>query len=189
MKHQVFVCSEYCGLEENLVLARKYCRYVYEKGYNCFAPHLFYPQFLSEAKERMEGLELGKETLLQSFEIWVFVRDGRLSQGMNEEIKIALGWCIPLRYFDATDVLNIVELPHVSTRELPLVRDLRAPKTFADTTQDRFGSVVAALEKGVKYEDLQKGLDDLLGPSGESERDLNVERDWEYSYRNGRLDE
>lgn len=49
----VYVCSPYAGaIEDNVMKARRYCRYVTDQGGIPLAPHLFLPQFLDERTER-----------------------------------------------------------------------------------------------------------------------------------------
>jgi hypothetical protein len=190
-----FICSEYSGKEENLVLARKYCRYTLQNDRHPFAPHLFFPQFLKESSkdEREYGIALGKEKMHKCDDMWVFVRSGRLSPGMQEELKYAYDYfygCI--YFFDATDSENIVELKHLALGtgmkkgSLPTQSELLAPKPFAKAASSGLESIAAALKAGVRYQDLQDRLELFLGPVNAVEQDLEADQTWEIEYRRGR---
>ena len=95
----IFVSSPYAGnIEENTTAARRYCRYVVEQGHTPIAPHLFFPQFLDEDRERLLGLQMGLQLLDFCDEIWVF---GVPSSGMRSEIAYAEENSIPVRYKNA----------------------------------------------------------------------------------------
>jgi hypothetical protein len=90
---RVFLCSplaarEGRSMEDNVLLARKLCKAIADMGHAVFAPHLFYPQFMSEASERDKGIGFGKEWLSVADEIWVYDRLG-ISEGMRQELKYA----------------------------------------------------------------------------------------------------
>ena len=96
----VYICSPYAGdIEPNTAAARRYCRFAVEAGYIPIAPHLLFPQFLtdSDPKERELGLFFGNALLSKCAEMFVF--GSRISEGMEAEIKRATwkGHCI--RYF------------------------------------------------------------------------------------------
>ena len=55
----VYICSPYAGdVEANVENARRYSRFAVDAGYIPIAPHLLFPQFLSDdnPKERQLGL-------------------------------------------------------------------------------------------------------------------------------------
>ena len=197
MKH-IFVCSEYQGLEENLILSRKYCRYVLEESLsnNPFAPHLIYPQFLDEKdeSERAAGLRLGMNFLHKCDEMWVFVRNGVLSTGMTQEINYAKSYFYgPVFFFDATDINNIIELRHLAfgvgnkaNSDIPIQSQLLAPKPFAKTARTALDDVADALKAGTRYEDLQDKIESFLGPMDSVEQDPESDAQWEEEYREGR---
>ena len=59
-----FICSPYAGdIEKNVARARELCRLAVDDGYTPIAPHLLYPQFLSEETERNLGIEMGLQWL------------------------------------------------------------------------------------------------------------------------------
>lgn len=96
----VYVCSPYAGdIENNTARARRYCRFAKEKKTIPFAPHLLFPQFLSEEKERDLAIFMGLVILGKCEELWVF--GGHVSPGMAIEIEKAQRWNKPIRYFTA----------------------------------------------------------------------------------------
>ncbi len=183
---RVFICSEYQGLETNLSRARVFCEYASKRKYAVFAPHMFYPQFLDEfdPKDRATGLESGCSWLNVAHEMWVFVRNGKLSDGMSLEIGRALIYKVKIRYFDYCDETGkITEMRHVDTSKVPKQKELIMPKPFAKESLKSLQNVATALSKGVRYEDLQEELDKVLGPS-ETNRDEQLDAEWEEQYRN-----
>lgn len=94
---RIFICSAYAANPiENIKRAKRFCRYVMAHGHSCFAPHLFYPQFLDDASatERQMGLTAGLAWLEKSDEIWVF--EEHPSPGMKIEISHARAHKIPV---------------------------------------------------------------------------------------------
>lgn len=95
----IYVCSPYAGdVENNIINACKYSRYVYEKGHIPITPHLLYPQFLDDSNpyERKEALFIGTKLLSLCKEIWVF--GDTLSSGMQSEIAYAKANNIEIKY-------------------------------------------------------------------------------------------
>ena len=62
------------GIQRNIKNARRYCAFAVRSGYIPFAPHLFYPQFLSDGDtdQRELGLFMGMVFLDSCKEVWVF---------------------------------------------------------------------------------------------------------------------
>jgi len=184
----IFVCSEFGGSEENLVLARKYCRYVLDEspGNNFYAPHLILPQILDESDpdDRARGIASGLRWFLKCDQMWVFVKNGVLSAGMVTEIKNAIASGVPIFYFDATD--TITELRHLRSDVLPSKADLLSSKTFATTAKTNLDAVAEALKAGAKYEDLQAQMESFLGGVDTTETDPEADQVWEENYRAGR---
>lgn len=86
---KIFICSPFRGDEENnRAKAAWYCRLAYQEGFLPIAPHLIFPQFLSENKseEREAGILMGLELMRGCDEIWVF---GEATEGMKREIDFA----------------------------------------------------------------------------------------------------
>lgn len=107
---KIFVCSPLRGIgsteeaarqncRSNIVLAKGVCRYITEKGYIPYCPHLYFPRFLIDAdpKEREVGMLMGLTWLAQCDELWVIGR--RISEGMKREIAKAEEWGIPVKHY------------------------------------------------------------------------------------------
>lgn len=96
----VYICSPYVGdTVRNILEAQKYCRYAVGKGYLPFAPHLFFPQFLSDEDpaERSLGLSFGNVFMDKCSEIWIF--GSEYSTGMQAEYERAVRKGYRIRYF------------------------------------------------------------------------------------------
>lgn len=105
----VYICSPLSGeIERNTENARKYCRFAVDSGCIPIAPHLFFPQFMSDEKTDERNLALFMDVVLLSkcAQLWVF--GDRCSKGMNIEIAKAKKKNQPIRYFteDCTEVLK-----------------------------------------------------------------------------------
>ena len=84
----VYICSPYAGDEEkNTCRARNYSRFAVVKRAIPIAPHLLFPQFMSEDTERRLALFMGSVLLGKCDEVWVF--GNRITAGMREEIDKA----------------------------------------------------------------------------------------------------
>lgn len=95
MRKLVFISSPYgADPEGNTLRARAYCRYAVDKGVTPIAPHLFYPQFMSEDTERELAMEMGLQLLSHCDQLWVF---GKPSPGMVMEMEYAKKAHIPIR--------------------------------------------------------------------------------------------
>lgn len=96
----VYICSPYAGdVEKNVEAAQRYSRFAVDKGYIPIAPHLLFPQFLSDRnpKERQLGLFFGNALMSKCSEVWVF--GSRITAGMEDEIKRVRWKNYRLRYF------------------------------------------------------------------------------------------
>ncbi len=107
---KVFVCSPFRPVgdtkeerdedwKRNINLAKQACHYAVKKGYIPYAPHLYFPEFLSEndPDEREMGITLGLTWLARCDEIWV--AGTRISEGMKKEIAQAKEWHIPMKAY------------------------------------------------------------------------------------------
>ena len=108
-KHRkVFVCSPFRprgatagkraeDLRHNRQLARLACGYAVSLGYMPMAPHLFFPEFLSEdvPEEREAGIRFGLDWLSGCDELWVI--GNRVTEGMKREIAVAKELGIPVK--------------------------------------------------------------------------------------------
>lgn len=98
---KVFISSPFAGdIQRNIKNACRYCAFAVRSGYIPFAPHLFYPQFLSDGntEQRELGLFMGMVFLDGCKEVWVF--GARISSGMQQEIDRAEKRGIPIRFFN-----------------------------------------------------------------------------------------
>lgn len=95
----VYVASPFAGdTDNNISMARSYCRFAVGKGRVPLAPHLLFPQFMDDGdKEQRElGLLFALILLDKCDELWVFGE--RISMGMAAEIAKAKRKGIPIRY-------------------------------------------------------------------------------------------
>jgi hypothetical protein len=98
-KPMIFISSPYSGdVASNTTKAQAYSRFAVDSGYLPIAPHLLFPQFMSEATERDEALHFDCVLLGKCEEVWVFGYE--ISQGMTLEIEKAKNWHKLIRYFD-----------------------------------------------------------------------------------------
>lgn len=94
----VYICSPYAGdIENNAARARTFCRFAVVKRAIPVAPHLLFPQFMSEEKERNLALFMGMVLLGKCDQVWVF--GDRMSEGMLSEIEKAKKMRKKIRYF------------------------------------------------------------------------------------------
>lgn len=71
----VYICSPFAGDEaKNVEQARQYCGFAVRHGATPFAPHLLYPQFMSDSvpAERQLALSFGLAWLGLMDALWVF---------------------------------------------------------------------------------------------------------------------
>ncbi len=93
----VYVCSAYRGNERvNVLRARNYCRFVVSKKCVPIAPHLLFPQFVTEATERGMAMKMDYLLLRRCDEVWAF---GEITEGMAIEIEMADDEGKRVRYF------------------------------------------------------------------------------------------
>lgn len=95
----VYICSPYSGnIEFNTNNARIYSRFAVAKGAIPIAPHLLFPQFMSEEHERSLALFMGCVLLGKCKEVWVF--GSVMSDGMKGEVAKADKMGKVIRYFN-----------------------------------------------------------------------------------------
>jgi hypothetical protein len=85
MNKLVYICSPYGGKEENLELAKRICRAVVEHGDIPIAPHLLFPQFMSEETERDKAIEYGLR-IMEVCEGFALYYNGNITSGMWKEL-------------------------------------------------------------------------------------------------------
>lgn len=83
-----YICSPYRDNPRvNVMRARQYCKFAVSKGRIPIAPHLYFPQFMSEAAEREKAMSMNLELLKLCDEVWVF--GDKITEGMAMEIERA----------------------------------------------------------------------------------------------------
>lgn len=93
----VYICSPFAGnVEENTKRAKKYSRYALDKGNIPLAPHLLFPQFMSDETERDLAMHFNYVLLGKCEELWVF--GDKISSGMALEIRIAKKRKMKIKY-------------------------------------------------------------------------------------------
>lgn len=94
----VYICSPYSGdVDANTAKARRYCRYAVDKGAIPLAPHLLFPQFMSDRTERELALFMDIVLMGKCEQLWVFGEER--SPGMQTEIDKAKKRHMQIRYF------------------------------------------------------------------------------------------
>jgi len=107
-RKMIYVCSPYSGdIEQNVENARRYCRYVVDKGHVPVAAHLLFPQFVSEEQEREIAMELAAEVLCRCDELWAF--GTHISSGMYAEMELAKAVGMRVRDFMEPGFLRATE--------------------------------------------------------------------------------
>ena len=93
-----YICSPYRDNPRvNIMRARHYCKFAVSKGRIPIAPHLYFPQFMSEAAEREKAMSMNFELLELCGEVWVF--GDKITEGMAMEIAHAVRLRKKIRYF------------------------------------------------------------------------------------------
>ena len=103
----VYICSPLSGdVDRNQENARRYCRYAVDAGYIPLAPHIYFPQFMSDTKHKERDLAMFMDIVLLSkcSELWVF--GDTISKGMAMEISKAQRKGQTIRYF-TTDLKEV----------------------------------------------------------------------------------
>lgn len=94
----VYICSPYSGdVDANTAKARRYCRFAVDKGAIPLAPHLLFPQFMSDRTERELALFMDIVLMGKCEQLWVFGEER--SSGMQAEIDKAKKRHMQIRYF------------------------------------------------------------------------------------------
>ena len=97
----VYICSPYHDDPRlNVMRARRYCRFAVIGGRIPLAPHLYFPQFVSEATEREMAFRMNFELMKLCGEIWVF--GAERSEGMRREMMQAEALKKTIRWFSTT---------------------------------------------------------------------------------------
>ena len=94
----VYICSPYRDSPHvNVMRARQYCNFAVSRGRIPIAPHLYFPQFLSETNERGRVMSMNLELLRLCGEVWVFGE--KITEGMETEIAHAKRLRKNIHYF------------------------------------------------------------------------------------------
>lgn len=94
----IYICSPYWGdPERNAERARRYSRFAVDQGMIPLAPHLLFPQYMKEEKERELILFMDLVLLRKCSEVWVF--GSEITDGMQQEIGKAKRKRMTVRYF------------------------------------------------------------------------------------------
>ena len=94
----VYICSPYRDNPRvNVMRARQYCKFAVSRGRIPIAPHLYFPQFLSEIDERGKAMSMNLELLRLCSEVWGFGE--KITEGMEVEIAHAERLRKNIRYF------------------------------------------------------------------------------------------
>ena len=99
---KVYVVSRYAGdIENNVLSAIRYCKFVITQGKMPIAAHLLYPQIVDDnvPAELEIGPMFGIAHLEMCDEVWCFGK--KLSSGMEREIKEAKRLGKPIKYFNS----------------------------------------------------------------------------------------
>lgn len=99
----IYVVSKLKGdIEANIEKAKKYCKFVHDKGLMPVASHIMYPAigFNDEVEEEREKCRLyGLYLLAVCDALYCFVENDEISDGMRAEIEVAKKLNIPIKYF------------------------------------------------------------------------------------------
>ena len=98
----VYICSPFSSDPEgNSIRAREFCRFALGKGQIPLAPHLMFPQFMSDAEPAERELALFMDIILMGKcdELWVL--GDTISAGMSVEIEKAKKRRQKIRYFNS----------------------------------------------------------------------------------------
>lgn len=94
----VYICSQFSGdISGNIERAKKYSRYAVDSKAIPIAPHLLFPQFMSDDAERELALFMDMVLLGKCEELWVFGE--QVTEGMSAEIAKAKRKNMKIRYF------------------------------------------------------------------------------------------
>lgn len=97
----VYIASPYKGdVEQNVMRAKRYARFVARQCFVPVCPHIYLTQFLDDTDpgERVAGMFLGLQMLKRCNQMFVF--GSVISEGMQKEINFAKNHNIPIRYFN-----------------------------------------------------------------------------------------
>lgn len=82
--------------KENFFSREYIMKYILQQGYTPSSAFMMFSYFLLDTVERQALICANNELIRRSDELWVF---GRISDGVAEEIKVALIEKLPIKYF------------------------------------------------------------------------------------------
>lgn len=97
---KIYICSPLRGdYVYNIEKAKRHSRAAALNGFLPITPHIYLTQFLDDKNEveRSLGIDMGLELLKGCDEVWVYEEP---TEGMKNEIRIAGGLGIKVRYMD-----------------------------------------------------------------------------------------
>lgn len=94
----IYVCSPYGGQEENYETAKRYGKYVIDRGHMAIIPHTMLHGVVDDriTEQRTNALALGKQLMTLCDEVWVFGQN--VTCGMEGEINEAVRTGKPIKY-------------------------------------------------------------------------------------------
>ena len=99
---RVYICSPFSqgDKKQNIINARRYCKYATTENCIPFAPHLLFPQFLNDNNpdERDLALQMNRILMGKCDELWVF--GSTYTLGMQKEMKWARKKKMHIRFID-----------------------------------------------------------------------------------------
>ncbi len=99
---RTYICHPYSfGVEENVSTVTTMARAILSRGDAPVAPHLYLPQFLTEATERREAVWMCKR--LMDAATVMYVSRVRLTPGMEEDLEYAASIGLPIRFVNPED--------------------------------------------------------------------------------------
>lgn len=182
---KVAIISAFKNKEENIKRLKLYLKFAFDKGVSPFASHGLYPGILDDADlvQRKQGIEAGKEFIKICEQVWVFVVDGVITDGMEDEIRFCMANNISIKWFCADDPKKVVDLMHIGEYDYPTAKQLMpATEKNSQKVRTSFDSIAHSLEVGGSYSMYDAEIDKLLGTEM-SERDSEVEEIYERGHR------
>jgi hypothetical protein len=182
---RVAVVSAFRNKEENIKRLKLYLKFAFDKGVSPFASHGLYPGVLDDADpvQRKQGIEAGKEFIKICERIWVFVVDGLITDGMEDEIRFGIANNIPIKWFCADNPNKVVDLMHIGEYDYPTRKQLMpATEKNSQKVRTSFDNIASSLKKGEDYKDYDSEIDKLLGTEM-TERDAEAEEIYERGHR------
>lgn len=101
-----FKAPTFEGRAKNLRMALNICRYAVYHGFNPYASHVFFTQFLKDeiVDERLAGITCGLDWSRFAEQVWMVLREGEeLSSGMMMALQFHMENRRIIRYFRTAD--------------------------------------------------------------------------------------